>query len=129
MGNRIERRVEVRNAGSERQVRAAERREVEHREMTLEATRATLATQQGRAFIWSLLTEANVYASVWADHGSRMAFNVGQQDFGHFILATCLEADESLTQTMEREGRSWQARTNKPRDDEDPGEGAASDDT
>lgn len=45
-----------------------------------------------------------------------MAFNVGQQDYGHWLLAQCLEADETLTQVMEREGRMFQRGEDKQTD-------------
>lgn len=99
----------VGNAGSERQVRKAERRQRERLDRFRDGLLATLGTEPGRAFIWGLLGEARVYASVWHDHGSRMAFNVGQQDYGHWLLAECLEVNEGLTQRMEQEGRRWQA--------------------
>ena len=98
----------VQNAGSERQVRRAQRKEREYDDRLLEALRATLATPHGRVLVYELLREARVYGSVWHDHGSRMAFNVGQQDFGHWILAQAIRADENLVSLMEREGRSWQ---------------------
>lgn len=100
----------VRNAGSEKQVRRAARHERELEDRLLTNLAAVLTTLPGRALMWELLREARVYGSVWADHGQRMAFNVGQQDFGHMLLAKCLEADERLTELMEREGRAWQRR-------------------
>jgi hypothetical protein len=117
----------VGNAGSERQVRKAERRAKERIDRFRDGLLATLSSAPGRAFIWGLLGEARVYASVWNDHGSRMAFNVGQQDYGHWLLAECLEVDEALTQLMEQEGRRWQ-RGEDRRDDaaqragDEPGE-------
>lgn len=99
----------VKNAGSERQVRRAARTETERSERFRDGLKQTLATPGGRAFIWGLLGEARVYESAWHDHGSRMAFNVGQQDFGHFIMAECIAADEAMFQLMEREGRAWQS--------------------
>lgn len=103
-------RVAVRNAGSERQVRRAARREHEIATRLRESLRFVLGTPEGRAFLWELLREASVYESVWHDHGSRMAYNVGRQDFGHFMLATALDVDENLVALMEREGRVWQLR-------------------
>jgi hypothetical protein len=100
----------VRNAGSERQVRRAQRRETEIRTRLRVALVEVLATPAGRAVLYEFLREARVYGSVWADHGSRMAYNVGQQDFGHWMLAEALAVDENLVATMEREGRVWSMR-------------------
>jgi hypothetical protein len=100
----------VRNAGSERQVRRAMRKEREIESRLKESLRRVLGTEEGRAFVYELLREARVYGSVWHDHGSRMAYNVGQQDFGHQILAHALDVDEGLVTLMEREGRAWQLR-------------------
>ncbi len=98
----------VANAGSERQVRAAQRREKARSDRLTDNLKTVLGTPAGRAVIYGLLVEARVYASVWSDHGSRMAFNVGQQDYGHWLLAQCIDADEALMQIMEREGRMFE---------------------
>lgn len=105
------------NAASERQVRAAAKREKDNQERFLAGLKHVLTTPQGRACMWGILAEAGVYRSVWADHGSRMAFNVGQQDFGHWMVAQLLEADETLFQIMEREGRMFQRGEDKQTDE------------
>lgn len=127
----------VGNAGSERQTRRAAKRVADEEGHFLEALRATLGTKEGRVFVHGLLVEARVFGSVWADHGSRMAFNVGQQEYGHWLMAKCLEADEGLYELMAREARDWARREDRrltvaSRDagtDETPTEGESTNDT
>lgn len=100
----------VQNAGSVRQVRRAGRKEGEIRSRLEAATFEVLSTPGGRMFIWELLRMAGVYSSVWADHGQRMAYNAGRQDYGHELLALLVDVDENLYMLMEREARAWQRR-------------------
>ena len=109
------RRDNVRNAGDEQQVRRAGRAEAEYEEWFGEGLLATLGSPMGRRAIHCILDAAGIYESVWHEHGNRMSYNVGRQDFGHWLLDQCLEMSEDLTQTLEREARDWKRRTDKPR--------------
>jgi hypothetical protein len=106
MSNRPSRSL-VRNAADPKQVSHGDRVEARRARVFLTSLRAVLGTPDGRAVLWDLIGAAGVYRSVW-DPSARIHFNAGQQDFGHMLLARCLDADEDLYQLMEREGRARQ---------------------
>lgn len=94
----------VANAADPKQVAAAGRVEAKRENVFLACLKIVLGTPEGRLVFWHLLGVAGVFRSVW-DPSAKIHFNAGQQDFGHMLLARCLEADEDLYQLMEREGR------------------------
>lgn len=94
----------VRNAADRDQVTRAERIERDRDDTSRRALQVVLAHPEGRMVLWDLLRRAGVYRSVW-DQSSRIHYNAGRQDFGHELLALCLQADDRLYLLMEQEGR------------------------
>lgn len=68
--------------------------------------RQVLSTPEGRRFLWRLMGQCGVQASVVRDGLNASAYyRSGQQDIGHFIQAEIVEANESAYLTMQKE--SW----------------------
>lgn len=95
----------VGNAADPRQVKNAARKDRDRRELELDYLRQVLASPVGRAVFWRLLEQCRAFGSVWDSNGSRIHYNAGQQDIGHFILSEITAADEDLLFLMMREAR------------------------
>lgn len=100
----------VRNAADPRQVGNAARKERDAREVELAELRAIAGTAIGRAVLWRILEQCRTFGSVWDVSGSRIHYNAGQQDIGHFLIAEITAADEELLFTMMREARDRKSR-------------------
>lgn len=100
----------VRNAGSEPQVRRGARKEKDLSERRAGWLRKLMTFPEGRAFLASELARMNCFASVWHDHGSRMAYNVGRQDCGHELWVDAQDADPVAFELTLRE---WRMRDDK----------------
>lgn len=89
------------NTADEAKVKESGQRSKLRRETELDDVRKVLAMDAGRRLIWRLLERAKVFASVW-DQSSRIHYNAGQQDFGHFVMGEVVEAGpEYLLQMMQ----------------------------
>lgn len=95
----------VRNASDGAQVRRGARLEVRRRERELNDWRAVLATAEGRRVIWQLLEHCKVFTSIW-DPSSRMHYQAGVQDVGHYVMAEIAEADDDALVLLMREARA-----------------------
>lgn len=95
----------VRNAADPEQVRRAGRTEKDARRRYLDAVRATLATESGRAFCWELLCKARIYESIFSASAA-IYYNAGRQDYGHELQADLVAADEERYVQMETEARA-----------------------
>lgn len=94
----------VKNAADEQQVAQATEKEKLERELELDDLRKVLATESGRRLLWRLLTRASVHKSIW-EPSAKIHYNSGQQDFGHFIEAEVLEANDEAYFQMMRESQ------------------------
>lgn len=96
----------VRNAADPRQVKFAERVERAREERWLRALLNVMNSPDGRVVLAGLITRAGVHRSIW-DQSARIHYNSGQQDYGHRLMADCVQADEDLFELMLREERQW----------------------
>lgn len=71
-------------------------------EQQLDDLRSLLDTEWGRRFIWRLLDHCKIHASVF-EPNSKMAYNSGVQDVGHFILGEVMQARPEAYIQMMRE--------------------------
>lgn len=104
----------VKNTADREQVDSARKKEKLARFQEISDLQAILSAVQGRRFIWRLLARAKTFESIW-DPSSKIHFNAGQQDFGHFILAELMEADPNAFIKMMEENKKEKetnARTN-----------------
>ena len=89
----------VKNASDRGQVQTGKKKEKFERLQELEDIKRILATDYGRRFLWRLLKWTRVFESIW-DQSSRIHYNAGVQDVGHFLTAEIVEANPSAYLTM-----------------------------
>jgi hypothetical protein len=94
--------VLVRNAADPKQVKAGARAEKRAREIELDDLRVLLASPAGRRFLWRVLGYCKFASDIW-DGSSRIHFNAGVQNVGHWMLAEITAADEEAFFLMMRE--------------------------
>lgn len=94
----------VGNAGSKQQVEKAKTTERIERDQQLDDLNSILNTEGGRRFLWRVLDHLGVFKSVF-EPNSRIAYNAGLQDAGHFILAEIVEAQPEALLTMMKESQ------------------------
>lgn len=92
----------VQNAGDRQQVEKAKLTERQRKDLQLKDIATLLAMPEGRRFLWRLLGHCKVNSSVFDPHGSRLAYNSGMQDVGHFVLGEIVSAQpEAYLQMMQ----------------------------
>ena len=84
---------EIYNAADPKKVRAAHKKEIRGREREIEDLRYVLRSSQGRRVIWGLLCKCHAFASVFDPSGSKVYYNAGKQDIGHWMLSEIQEVD------------------------------------
>ena len=95
----------VKNAADPEQVKRAGRKERDREAVFLRSLKDAMTSPAVRLVMWELLSRARVFGSIY--HASALIhYNAGRQDFGHELMAACLEADEELYLLMEREARA-----------------------
>lgn len=97
-------RAEVRNAADPAQVNRARQNDRDRERQWLANVRAVMNTPHGRAVMWELVREARVYESIWCPN-AEIHYRAGRQDYGHWLLAQLIAADDGLYELMEREAR------------------------
>lgn len=95
----------VRNAADPQQVRRGARVANRRRERELNDLRAVLATAEGRRVVWRLLEHCHVFASIW-DPSSRIHYQAGRQDVGHYLMAEIAAADDDALLVLMRDARA-----------------------
>lgn len=105
-------RPEVSDASNRREVDAARAREKQRLERTQNAYRAVMATKEGRAVMWDIISRAGVYETPWNHHSMEIFRNIGRHDYGRELMADVIELDEGLYIQMEIEARA-QARLDR----------------
>lgn len=98
----------VRNAGDKKQVESAAKREKLRRENELADLRAVLETPEGRRLVWRLLGKYKWGQTPFDLEVTQLAFNVGVQNAGNYLMAEILEADQAklllmMTESAARE--------------------------
>jgi hypothetical protein len=94
----------VKNASDKEQIEGASKRVVFSREQELADLSAVLETAYGRRVMWRFLKKCKVYESIW-DSSSRIHYNAGVQDIGHYLLAEVMEAGEEFYLKMMMEAK------------------------
>ena len=92
----------VDNAASETQVERAPEKQKSKRERHLNKVRSCLATREGRAYMWHLMTYCGVFETLEGPSGI-MQNLAGKQGVGHFLMKEIIEADESAYLQMQKE--------------------------
>jgi hypothetical protein len=93
------------NAANVADQRALEKGAKRRRRLELEDLRAVLGTGEGRRTIWRVLTQAGAFKSVFNPEAAVMAYQAGQQDLGHWLLAELAELDPAAVFRLAEEAR------------------------
>jgi hypothetical protein len=92
------------NAANPKDVKKSEEKEKSKRERELLDLITILQLQEGRRLLWRLMSETGVFKSVW-EPSAKIHYNAGQQDFGHFIMAEIVAADQDKLFLMMSEAK------------------------
>jgi hypothetical protein len=92
----------TKNVADRSQVMAAASSEEKRDERWLNTIRAVLNTYEGRELWWELLAKAGVFKSIWRA-SAEIHYLSGQQDFGHYLMAEAVRANQELFLIMQRE--------------------------
>lgn len=83
----------VTNASDHRQLKKARKTEKNQRDDELNDLRVLIGTPEGRRFLWRVLNRCHIFESAFNDNAVTMAFLVGEDNVGKFLLAEIIEAD------------------------------------
>jgi hypothetical protein len=100
------------NAASITDQRALEKGAKRRRRLELEDLRAVLGTGPGRRTVWRFLARFGAFKSVFHPDAAVMAYQAGQQDDGHWLLAELAEVDPAAVYRLaeEADGRERKER-------------------
>jgi hypothetical protein len=105
----------VGNAADQKQVRGARKKEKELELQRAQDLFAVLSTVEGRRFVWWLLGECGVSASVMRSGGDLIEYNAGKQDVAHMLQARIISLDPDHYIAMQDEAMA--AEKQKQRED------------
>lgn len=88
----------------EEQVKANHEETAKVRKQELEDIKSILKTDEGRRFIWRLLSHCKVFNSIWSPSAS-IHYLAGKQDVGHFVLSEVTDADADSLLKMMKEAK------------------------
>lgn len=91
--------------GDEKSVKKESERKRVARDLELDDLRSVLKTDAGRRVIWRLLTKCRTFESVF-EQSSKIYYNAGAQDLGHFIMSEIVEANEDFLLIMMKEAKA-----------------------
>lgn len=74
----------------------AKLREKEIRRQQMDDIRTVMSNASGRRLMWRLLERAGTFSSIFNSDTHLMSYKSGYQDFGHFLMAEIVAADENL---------------------------------
>lgn len=101
----------VKNAADGEQVRRAGQKERYARKERLDDMRLILATEQGRRFIWDILTQCNMFRSCFTG-SSETYYLEGQRDIGLMLMADVMAAEADKYVLMAREAQTREEKQN-----------------
>lgn len=92
------------NVGNRKQVEAARKKIRLNTEAEAKDLETVLNTKEGRSLLWRLLGQFKVFESVF-EPNSRISYNAGIQDAGHFILAQIMDVRPDAWLQMMQEAK------------------------
>ena len=95
----------VKNATDEGQIKNAQIKEKLASEKKLNDLRFLLSTEQGRRFIWDLLSNCGIYKESADASGSWTYYKEGRRSIGLSVLAQVVEADPDSYLKMMKESK------------------------
>lgn len=94
----------VTNTSDTEQLREARKKVKLNRENELDDIKAVLSSPEAKRFFWRILEHCKVFGSVF-EQSSRIYYNSGMQDVGHFIMAEIADADPELIFQMQQQNK------------------------
>lgn len=91
------------NAENETQVKGRKRKDEIRREREMNDLRFVMGHEQGRRFVWRLLTITGITRSSFETNALSMAMKEGQRNVGLTLTAEIMEADTKSYLTMQLE--------------------------
>ena len=79
------------NVADVRSIDSAGKKQKEVERQQIDDLRKILDSDHGRRFLWRLLVHCRINASVF-EPNSKIAYNSGMQDVGHFVLGEIVKA-------------------------------------
>lgn len=93
----------VENASDPEQVKRAQRRDKRRRDRELADLATVAGSEPGARFLWRLLNRCAMFGMAFRSDALEMAFLVGQQDVGKWLIAELEESDpRGFVDLMER---------------------------
>jgi hypothetical protein len=93
----------VGNAADQKQVRGAKKKEKEIGIGRAQDLHAVMSTAEGRRFVWWLLGECGVSATVMRGGPDLVEYNAGKQDVAHMLQARIIKLDPDNYIAMQNE--------------------------
>jgi hypothetical protein len=93
----------VGNAADQKQVRGAKKKEKEIGIGRAQDLHAVMSTLEGRRFVWWLLGECGVSATVMRGGPDLVEYNAGKQDIAHMLQARIIKLDPDNYLAMQNE--------------------------
>jgi hypothetical protein len=93
----------VGNAADQKQVRGAKKKEKEIGIGRAQDLRAVMSMPEGRRFVWWLLGECGVSATVMRGGPDLVEYNAGKQDVAHMLQARIIKLDPDNYLAMQNE--------------------------
>lgn len=94
----------VQNSADPKQVKNAKEKERFSREVELNDLVTVLNTAEGRRVLWRIMAHCGVFSSIF-EQSSKIYYNSGAQDVGHFIMSEITEADQEFLFVMMKENQ------------------------
>lgn len=69
---------------------------------------ASLATYEGRRFLWSLLAEGYMFHNAFNGNALQTSFNCGKQENAQLLLARIMEVNPDAYLQMSKENQAWE---------------------
>jgi len=92
----------VRHTGDKQSVEKAEKREQDLARILNEDILTLLELPAGRRVLWRIIEHCKVFNTIW-DPSSRIHYNSGKQDVGHFVLTLIMDVKPAAFTLMMEE--------------------------
>jgi len=94
----------VKNASSEKQVRAAKKTEKVGAALESMDLKAVLESRCGRNFLWRMIARCKTFESIW-ESSARIHYLAGQQDIGHWLMKEINDTNQDAFLLMIKENK------------------------
>ena|ERR1019366_3909337 len=89
----------IRDTGDKQSIERVAKKQENTRQQLREDYLALLNNASGRRVLWSIMAQCKTFESIW-DPSSKVHYNAGRQDVGHFLMAKIMEVKPDAFTTM-----------------------------